>query len=600
MVPVKKQKAQFLMRGNHSTISPSSFNYLILNKLNIITFFFFISLFVVSKTFIDPTAPTFYLSVSGSFLLAIITLIWKYKKQTLYLSVSEMLFAGFLLFGASYGQYMGCLSPKWVLSGLSLWAFYLFVIRTELISEWSFAGIVVLGLVEAFYGLGQYFHWFNNYVSDFRMSGSFGNPNGFASVLSATFPFALFLVVKREIYWRILGFLATIPIIAAITLSHSRAAIIALIVICILWQYHVFNLRWLRKWSKGVKLFAGSILMIAILAGLYILKKDSADGRLLIWQCTAKMVADKPLLGHGAGGFHREYMLYQADYFKKHPDSSYKILADIVKHPFNEFLFLLVEQGLVGGLFIGVFLFYLIREYRKHRSIERFYSMLCLIGIAAFASFSYTFCYPFVRLIILFAIAIIMKNEPSVLQIPRWSFYIIKPLLIVFCFFLLIVTGKMAFDEYRWNIIAYRSLGGETKKVMPDYERLYKTMNRNALFLYNYGAELNFIGETQKSNIILYETAQLYNDIDLQELLADNYQKMNQYEEAEKCLILASEMIPNRFIPLYRLFKLYKQTGKNEEAKNIAKIIVNKQIKIESPEVLYIKSEMEKELKSEL
>jgi Lipid A core - O-antigen ligase and related enzymes len=70
------------------------------------------------------------------------------------------------------------------------------------------------------------------------------------------------------------------------------------------------------------------------------------------------MITDKPLFGHGIGGFQREYMLYQAEYFKNHPDSNYAMLADIVKHPFNEFL-LLVEQGLVGGLLVGLFIFFL-------------------------------------------------------------------------------------------------------------------------------------------------------------------------------------------------------------------------------------------------
>lgn len=571
-----------------------------MSKLNIVPLFllFFLSLFPVSYSFVSQTTPTFYLSVGGCFLLAIVALIGRYKKQALCFSTSEILFACFLLFGIGCGEYMGSLSPEWFISGLSLLLFYMLAIRIKLNTECIFAAIVALGLMEAIYGLWQYVDSFNNYIVIFRMSGSFDNPAGFAATLSVIFPSALYLVTKRAICWRIFGGLASVVFIVAVALSHSRAGIVAIIVIGFLWQAQVFNLKWLKQWSRGVKILTGSIIMIAILASLYLLKKDSADGRLLIWQCTAKMIADKPLFGHGTGGFQRSYMLYQADYFKNHPNSSFTMLADNVKHPFNEFLKLLVEQGLVGGLFLGLFLFYLIREYRRGKNIEKFYAMLCLIGVASFASFSYMFCYPFIRLIALYAVAVIMKNESVVLEIPQRIFFVLKPLLLVVCVLLLVISRKMFLDEYRWNAIAHRSLAGETKEVMPDYERLYQTMNRNALFLYNYGAELNFIGESQKSNSVLLETARLFNDIDLQLLLAENYQKMKQYKEAENCLILASNMIPNRFIPLHRLFHIYKVIGNNEKAKDIAKTLLNKPIKIISPEVLMIKSEMEKELRN--
>ncbi|HJV77691.1 MAG TPA: hypothetical protein VJ602_04850, partial [Paludibacter sp.] len=94
--------------------------------------------------------------------------------------------------------------------------------------------------------------------------------------------------------------------------------------------------------------------------------------------------------------------------------------------------------------------------------------------------------------------------------------------------------------------------------------------------------------------ILLKECANFYNDIDLQLLLADNYTQLKQYRQAEKCFLLAHQMIPNQFIPLYRLALLYKEEGKIREANRIAKIIVKKSEKIESIDVLTIKEEMAK------
>lgn len=571
-----------------------------MSKLNtiILLLFFILSVFSISRFFVSQTTPAFYLSVGGCFLLAIITLMGEYKKQTLHLSLSEILFMGFLLFCFGYGEKIEGLNPEWVISGLALLLFYLLSKRITLNIEWLFIGIVTLGLAQAIYGLGQYMHFYYNYSANFRMSGNFDNPAGFAATLSVAFPFTLFLVAKNKIYWRIFGGVTTTLFIVTVALSHSRAGIFAIIITSGLWLVQVFNLTWVKQCRCSVKALAISIIIFSILTGLYFLKKESADGRLLIWQCTAKMIADKPLFGHGAGGFQRAYMLYQADYFKNHPCSSYTMLADNVKHPFNEFLKLFVEHGLVGVLFLGVVVYLLIREYRAKRNSEKRYIELCVIGIAVFACFSYPLNYPFIRLMLLFSVAIIMKNEVKIFGIPRQVFFSLKPLALITCIGLLTVCCKMFYDEYCWHTIAHRSLAGETKKVMPDYERLYKTMNRNALFLYNYGAELNFIGESQTSNIILLETARRYNDIDLQLLLADNYQKMKKYKEAENCLLLASAMIPNRFIPLYRLVQLYKETGESAKAKDIAKAIINKQIKIMSPGVIMIKAEMEKELKN--
>ncbi|HET7732577.1 MAG TPA: hypothetical protein VFK73_01965, partial [Paludibacter sp.] len=295
----------------------------------------------------------------------------------------------------------------------------------------------------------------------------------------------------------------------------------------------------------------------------------------------------------------REYMLYQAEYFRSYPDSSFAVLADIVKHPFNEFILLLVEHGLTGGLLVGLFIFYLIRDYRKNKSLETFYVLLCLIGICIFACFSYPLGYPFIRLMAVFCLALIMKNEKNGWNIPQRFFPVLKPVMLVFSVGLLILTGKMFYDEYRWNTIAQRSLAGETKVVMPDYAQLYKTMNRNGLFLYNYGAELNYIDENVKSNQVFNEASHFMNDNDLQLQLADNYTKLKEYKKAESCLLLASNMIPNRFIPLYRLAKLYEETKQMSRASAVAIKILNKPIKIISPEIIMIKAEMKELLKKQ-
>ncbi|MDD2284983.1 MAG: O-antigen ligase family protein [Paludibacter sp.] len=547
-----------------------------------------LSLFLVSESFANPVTSTRYISIIGCYVFIIFSYILNEKNQAWSISVSEILVMGFLLSAILYNAYLRSLSFEWILSSTSLLLFYMLVRRIRLDQQLIFVGIVILGIIQAAYGIAQYLNWTNNDINSFRINGSFDNPTGFAVSLVVVFPFALYLFFEKKTIVRLLGALSVGFILVSVILSGSRAGIVGLVVILLIWLFYVLNI----QFSKKLKVVVSSIIIIALIFGLYFVKKDSADGRLLIWQCSTQMIVDKPLFGHGVGSFEREYMLYQADYFKIHPYSRYAMLAGIVKHPFNEFLLLLVELGLTGGLLMGLCIYCLIREYKRNKSIEKFYALLCVIGVAVFGCFSYFLCYPFIRIVALFSIAVIMKHEQDVLVVPQQISMFIKPPLTFACIILLTVTIKMFKNEYRWNIIAQQSLAGETKKVMPEYAQLYKTMNKNGLFLYNYGAELNYIGEWRESTKLLKECADFYNDIDLQLLLADNYTHLKQYHKAEKCLLLAHKMIPNRFTPLYRLAILYKKEGKLYEASRIANIILKKPVKVVSIDVLTIKKEM--------
>ena len=554
---------------------------------------FVLSEFITSNSFANASTYSFYLSIIGCYIIAIFLLIHEYKVPIWDLHFSEILFSLFLFLSIANGIFTKSLSAEWIISGFSLLVFYMLITRIKLSFEWFFIGFALFGIFQVAYGLLQYLNWSTGYLNSFRINGSFDNPAGFAASLSVCFPFTLFLLIKKKLYWKIIGGVVALLFVLAIVLSQSRAGVVGVMVISGIWAVKALNPAWrINRWSNRTKIVSSAVLIITILVGLYFLKKDSADGRLLIWQCSGRMIADKPILGHGAGGFQREYMLYQADYFKTHPTSSYAMRADIVKHPFNEFVLLLVEHGLVGGLLFGLLVYLLIREYRKSQQPETFYAMLCLSGIGVFACFSYPLGYPFVRLVVVFCAATIMRSETKAWKFPKGLFSVVKPVALVMTFGLLVFTGKMFYDEYSWNTIAKRSLAGETKEVMPDYAHLYKTMNRNGLFLYNYGAELNYINKWDKSVLLLTECANFYNDIDLQLLLADNYTQLKQYPKAEKCFLLAHQMIPNRFIPLYRLALLYKEEGKIHEAHRIAEIIVKKKVKVESIDILTIKKEM--------
>lgn len=552
------------------------------------------SIFIISSKFANPPEPTKYLSLIGGYLIAVTSIIILNKSKTNILFSSTDLLIVIVTGIEMKHIFFGNLSHIHLLSFFALGILYIYTKGLKLNVNLAVYSLTLIAILQSVFGIGQYFHlWSNIAAPSYRITGSFDNPAGFAATLTAYFPFALYAVQKKQWYFKLLGSVSILAIIIGVALSQSRAGIVALGIITALWIFTLLPLKWKQLCKQKIVIASISLVAFLLIGGLYYWKKDSADGRLLIWQCAGQMIAYKPIFGHGIGGFQREYMTYQADYFRNHPDSPYAQLADIVKHPFNEYLLLWVEQGLVGILLWGTIGWLLIHTYiRSKNKKENRPFMLCLLGIAVFSCFSYPLNYPFIRLILVFSAAMIMKDEPHSIQIPTLISRIIRPILVIFILGAMGLTTKMFYNEYYWNKIAQRSLAGETRIVMPEYARLYPWMRGDGLFLYNYAAELNYIGEWKKSNELMSECSQLYNDNDVQLILADNCEQLKQYKLAEKHLLLAYQMIPNRFIPLYRLVLLYDKMGEHGKAVNLAHLILKKPVKIPSYEISQIKTEM--------
>lgn len=203
-------------------------------------------------------------------------------------------------------------------------------------------------LFQACYGLCQYNNWVPSNHSKFPITGSFDNPAGFAATLAMGFPISIWRLLHTKGIKRLLIIVALLLITIAMFCCDSRSGVLALAVSCVSFlcvemgvykRFQQFRRPKLLLILLSCVIFTGAIL-------LYFHKKDSADGRLLIWRVSLEMINDNAALG--VRPFQARYMDYQADYFKKHPTSQYAQLADNVKHPFNEFLNITVD--LIGKM----------------------------------------------------------------------------------------------------------------------------------------------------------------------------------------------------------------------------------------------------------
>jgi hypothetical protein len=358
-------------------------------------------------------------------------------------------------------------------------------------------------------------------------------------------------------------------------------------IVTALYVYQKIKFYFTKSTKIKILLISFSIFLI-ITISLFFYKKDSATGRLLIWKVTIGMIEEKPLFGWGEGGFRSQYMFLQAYFFENHHSSSFEVLADNVVHPFNEYLLLTTEYGIVALSLLGILFFTILKLKEK----KYFIYQLTILSILIFACFSYPLRYPFVWLILAYSLAKLSEINYDVCYKRTINFSpSLKVTTVFFLFFLAYFSFRDMQFEYKWKEIAKLSFSGKTKAVIPSYEELHSHWNGNPFFLYNYGAELNHIKEYSKSIDILHECEKYYNDYDVQMLLADNYYNQDNFDKSERHYLLASNMCPNRFQPLYRMMKIYEDKGEAEEMVNMAKRITAKPIKIPSPTITKIKFE---------
>ena len=446
--------------------------------------------------------------------------------------------------------------------------------------SWMKIGLVALIGVEACYGLLQAFALGSNGAA--FLTGTLNNTAGFAACLCVGFPLCLSLLVGRG-WQRYVG--STVGVVVAVTVvfSASRAGILSLLVVLVMWGWKRLHFSLRIKWTVLV------ILSLFLFVLLYGLKKDSADGRLLIWHCSLEMMKERPLLGWGVGGFEAHYMDYQAAYFERHPDSHYAPLADTVQFPFSEYLNIGIAFGVVGLLIVVTCLVCLGRAYIRRPTMEKETGFLVWLAVVVFAAFSYPLMYPFVWLMLMYASMELLENVGTV-----------RPLFLrvgAVCLFAVCCwAGSWAYHrmkaEVMWAEVVFAPTLEQIDWAVKKYQNIYPLLKTDRYFLYNYAVELNRCGLSDESLRVAIECRSHWADYDLELLLASLYEQQREDACAEAHYRKASFMCPNRFVPLCRLVQLLDRTGQVDEAVRLAQQIVKKPVKIPSLQVDWIKEEM--------
>ena len=548
---------------------------------NVFTFSFLLitTLYLSADWFMDR----YFMPKNISFVVGIV--IWggicignwkrKIRLSVDFLFVSFTVFIGYVFVCSLFtSQYI---HSVYIVSG---WILFVLMRNRKNSTETFNSILAAVGVLSALYGLLQYTGYIET-QSYFSVTGSFDNPAGFAASIVLCYPFLLCQTSNGK--RKTLKFMACLLLIIVVILSGSRTGILTLCVVTLL--FYALRYRKLIHRRRIFFISGGALFLIGLFIGLIYLKPASASGRVLIWKVSAGLCKEHIIQGNGLGSFKADYMPEQAKYLSSsHADESDRILAGNTNHPFNEYLLLLIEQGLIG---IALFLLSLIAVFRSNVVFDT-PALLTLVSIAIFSCFSYPFKYAFVWFMIIYCLASLNQREVALRTI-----HFNKPFLLIILFILCFFSIKNIIFECTWKRI---SLVAEKNNGLLDNElsvftKLYDEWNGNPYFLYNYASELKNV-ELYKQSVNIFLHCESYiNTYDLQMQLADNYYQMECWEEAERRYKLAQCMCPSRFLPLQGLLRGYVKSDNCILAERIALEIINKRIKIPSYTVSIIREE---------
>ena len=409
--------------------------------------------------------------------------------------------------------------------------------------------------------------------------GTLLNPNIFACLLSMTSSIIIVLIFRikyrliRVPLYICLGLFAVLMVF-----SKSRLALLSVIVpvICFL----SLNPRFSGFIKKHVIII--SIVLIALFALLYFLKKPSADGRLYMAKIATRIISHNGIWGTGpdsfAGAFGNEQYLYFSDNNENadintlvHLDKNDTKYACTPLTAFNEFLRIGVEYGIVAML-LAIYLIArgMVVLIRKGNPLG--YGLLSLFVIS---QFSYPHCYSIYCLLLSIimgaASSLDYPNSKTGLKCGPWITTAVEVLSFGLLLFLELpqIEIKKTLEKKEGDIAFF--FRNEEYSTVCDYcEELGNIELFSLNMLYEYGVSLSMTGRHEKSDFVLrVGTSRSCNPIFWHEI-GHNYVRSKRYDKAEESYIRSFMMVPNRMTPLLYLAQLYHHIGDDEKLRRTA------------------------------
>lgn len=367
---------------------------------------------------------------------------------------------------------------------------------------------------------------------NYAITGSFSNPGPYGGLIAVVLSILIAYLwlyrrnadrwYEKGIWW--LSLFSAVLCVIVLPASMSRAALLSCGVAVLVLGFKEMNV---GLWIRNNKFYSCVLVaaVVAMSAGAFFMKKDSAIGRFHIWHMELRAIADQPWTGHGHGTVLGAYGDAQAEYFaEKERSETIVRVAGCPEYAFNEYLKIGVEYGIPPMVGVIVVMIALIALLLKYRSPFAY-------GLIAFSFFAF-FSYPLE--------AIPIKSEA----------------------------------EKEWESIRYLASMELYEDAVEELAPLYGDLKDNYRYIYDYGYALHKCNRYQESNEILKEGAKISSDPMFYNIIGKNQEAMGLYEEAEKAYLHSHHMVPCRLYPLTLLMEMKIRQQDIDQALRYARKIV--------------------------
>lgn len=471
--------------------------------------------------------------------------------------------------------------------------------------------LILCGLYELSIGIKQILTTILNECSYHTICGTFDNPAPYAMLITLILPIAWFytlqkkrlLIKKGNLLKKVETFLSycymTMSLVV-LPFSMNRTSWVAAVLACSIVTYSHFKenrkeVFYRNDLKKKLNLIIFIIISFVSISGIYFFKKDSADGRLLIWKISSSIIKEHIVNGVGNGYFSGAYGRAQEEYFRNNKGTEHEqMIAGAPEYTYNEYLQIVMEYGIIGLLFLILIIGYCLYHLTHTNNQNRVPILGAFISLLIMAFFSYPLrnLYTCLLSICITVLAVFLPNEKRTIKSIITSY-----VMLLFALLTIFYKGSFSFGlgntktAYKqWNLLKPYFDAEQFDEIVGNYSILYPYLKSDATFLFEYGQCLSKMELYEKSNKILQEGLCRSSDPMFLNILGKNYQRLGRYQLAEKMLYKAHYRIPHKIYPLYLLMLLYKEQQNKQNMLSMAYCIVYKKTKNDSAETKYIKA----------
>jgi O-antigen polymerase len=463
----------------------------------------------------------------------------------------------------------------WMLNAMLLlavnaWLFRKLPEKRESLQRFLFRSIVILALLESLLVLLQCIRVMPVPSKYFWCTGSWSNPNVTAMFLALSV-FA-WQQLKGHLHRNV--HLAVIAVmLLAIAALQCRSAYLATLVL-LLWAYGAQWWAWLRKKLRfnltGLAIVIVLAVFVQALFNVFTVKEASTTSRLQIWRNSAKLFTTQPFTGYGFGMFEQAYNLFAAQQENE--------VNDYVAMPYNDFVELSIEGGLLPVLLYITFLLLSAWRYPRLRSV-----------LAAFAIIQLTnFGFQAIPALVLFLLYTGLLSTPRESSAPQPLFarigYAGAGTVLALLLFVHVASLTGAFYK-KWKL----SKRPVEALSLHEIISLEKQLSHYPSFHEQWG-DYYIAHQQPREAVVQYQAALNFcSQPDVLSKCGFAYLQLHMYDSTEYYYTLVSHMQPHKFVPRMDLLNLYQLRNDTAMVLATATNIMQMPVKVRSKKVAEIR-----------